>query len=139
MTPQELENIERAFDKAKMQGVQALHDWAVTNAPLLFADVQHLPPIASDDPACDAPALTRVDVVKSITTLTDALRPFAAFGSPPVLEALNMAEAALTPDAKLYVFAVAGGDDDGLLASVTREQCIAAHDLINEIDGGGGA
>jgi hypothetical protein len=136
MTPQELENIERAFDKAKMAGPQALHDWAVTFAPLLFLELKHLPPIASDDPANDAPAFNYGDPRR----ITDALRPFAALGAPVCLTALEEYRILNDLPDELAVFAVPDmNTGEGSIAFVTTEQLKAAHDLINEIDGGTGA
>lgn len=174
MTPQELEQIERSYDKARSTGAHALADWAEANGRLLFATLRpqidgskadHLAPLRplypessdsgipladlaaseivlrrgaarSDDPANDAPAFNYGDPRR----ITDALRPFAALGAPVCLTALEEYRILNDlPDA-LPVFSVPDmSTGEGALAFVTAEQLKAAHDLINEIDGGEGA
>lgn len=224
MTPQDLETIERAYDKARNAGPAAVEDWAKqyavtmfarlrpeidgskadTLAPLrpLFPGVADVAQAAADDITAlradrakrtggaipelpvefadtaalydsddgafwaqqfllrtkATPALAQdegfvigwfanaIETGKRHATpiasdprlLADALRPFAAFGAPIVIEALDAARASLErPPA--YVFAVADSTGAALLAGVTREQCVTAHELINQIDGGAGA
>lgn len=139
MTPQELEQIERTFDKARSTSPQALADWAEGNGRLLFATVREAlrQPIASDDPRRNAPAFDIVDEVA--LDLLNALRPFAALGAPVCLTALGEYRILNDVPEDLAVFAVPNMDGEGALAFVTAEQLRAAHDLINEIDGGGGA
>lgn len=141
MTPQEIEQAARAFDKAKMASPQALADWAAEYAPKLiaFANTPPLPPIASDDERCNAPAYPAGDASYS-GRLCDALRPFAALGAPVCLDSLEEYRALNDLPDELAVFAVPDmSTGEGSIAFVTTEQLKAAHDLINEIDGGTGA
>lgn len=147
MTPQDLENIERQYDKARNAGPQAVADWAAQHAVTLFAGVRlgFDVPISlrargsgapvSDDPANDAPAFNYGDPRR----ITDALRPFAALGAPVCLTALEEHRILNDVPDDVPAFAVPDPNGPGALASVTADQLKTAHDLINEIDGGGGA
>lgn len=180
MTPQDLENIERQYDKARNAGPQAVADWAAQHAVTLFAGVRlgFDAPIASDDERCNAPAFTFHDdpigplrrlypgvdgeevtlatlAAEEITNrrnvqrggdasysgrLCDALRPFAALGTPVCLTALEEHRRLNDLPEGLPAFAVPDmSGEQYALAGVTVEQLKTAHDLINEIDGGGGA
>lgn len=140
MTPQDLENIERQYDKARNAGPQAVADWAEQHAVTLFAGVRlgFDAPIASDDPTCNAPAYPAGDASYS-GRLCDALRPFAALGAPMCLTALEEHRILNDVADDVPAFAVPDPNGPGALASVTADQLKAAHDLINEIDGGTGA
>ena len=92
--------------------------------------------IASDHPANDAPAFNYGDPRR----LTDALRPFAALGIRCASTRLEEYRILNDLPDELAVFAVPDmNTGDGSIAFVTTEQLKAAHDLINEIDGGTGA
>lgn len=69
---------------------------------------------------------------------TDALRPFAAFGAPIVLEQFERLREH-SGAAPSYVFAVADSSGGALLAGVTEEQCRRAYEIIAMADGGAGA
>jgi len=201
MTPQEIEQAGRAFDKAKMASPQALADWAKEYAPRLMSfatlcatekhSVDQLAPLrplypnvggdladhaaqdiaalrqfrtnAIDAGRIESTALTQAEREKltrdypghiaalcendeklatfviGATGAIDALRPFAAFGAPPVLEAIEQIRAMNDAPEDTPPFAVLDPNGPGTLCSVTREQLVTAHDLINEIDGGEGA
>ena len=203
MTPDELTQVARAFDKARNAGPQQLADWATQHAPSLIealrphidgSKADNLAPLralypgvtsdlaqqAADDvtalrhfrneamtkgrvemqdmsaetkarltaqiantisddiaAACENNEALETFVLVAIDTL-DALRPFAAFGAPIVLEELDRQRSEKGIAAGTPVFACLG-DDGATLAAITEDHLKRAHEIINQADGGAGA
>ena len=123
-------------NEAMTKGRVEMQDMSAETKARLTAQIANT---ISDDiaAACENNEALETFVLVAIDTL-DALRPFAAFGAPIVLDELERQRSEKGIAAGTPVFACLG-DDGVTLAAITEDHLKRAHELINKADGGAGA
>jgi hypothetical protein len=182
MTPEDLQAIERRFEKAKRaEGPHALAKWAADNAEKLFAAARPAEKGAVDPPVNVEALVADTDAAKwagefcrvakqidgtvldegwvigwfanAIETgrghgresasyliqdknrhAIEALRPFAALGSPAVVARMEQLAEIFAADEPAAYFAVSA-EDGVVLARIMRGDCERAHELVQQADG----